>query len=235
MDIKKSFRPIIENIVAQYVPFGVGVLVVILAWFSRQLQLWQILALALGLCAVIFLLINQISLWKERHTKNIGGQSDKQIEDTLRKWFDKRHYSSKVIQDDKTLFYIVATDPQKRPLNVFKPSDNPSIICIRLAPDEKQIEELLPQPHQGLARFNIGIEMARIGLKCQAKSPMQIDQELQCDEFLTESSFWNAIDRIRQGHVLIQAHLSRAVLEAKLEAQSKTTELTVRKEDSPKK
>src|SRR3989337_4400763 len=55
--LRKSVRPIIENIIAYYVPVAVGGLVLILAGLSRQLQLWHLLAFALGLCAIILLLI----------------------------------------------------------------------------------------------------------------------------------------------------------------------------------
>jgi Na+/H+-dicarboxylate symporter len=43
----------LENIIAQYLPVVVGGLVLILAWLSRQLQLWQLLLLFLIVIGVV--------------------------------------------------------------------------------------------------------------------------------------------------------------------------------------
>lgn len=175
----------------------------------------------LAVVGLTFYAANQIR--ESRDKKGFSRKTDAEIADILRKWLDKRHYSSRLAPNDKTLFHVVGTDPQKRSLNVFKPKENSSVICISLSMNEKQIEQILPQPHQNIARFRVGIEMARLGLLCHPEAPMRIEQELQCDEFLTESSFWNAIDKIRQGHVLMQAHLVLASQEAKIANQTPTT------------
>ena len=199
-------------------PIVGAVVVGVLAWLQHIS--WYLIAFyGITIAVIVFFGIERIDVWKERHKKKLTQLSDKEIADTLRKWFDKRHYSSSSRIDDKALFLIVATDTQNRNLNVFKPKENPSVIAIRLAIKEEQIA-LIPQPHQNMARFNITIEMARLGLLCHGAPPMYIDQELQCDDFLTESSFWKAIDKIRQGHVLIDAHLTQALIVAKTEKQN---------------
>ena len=217
--IKKFF----SNPVVQFV--GWPGIIAVITWILTHLvniPIWEIwLAILFGVgCS--FWILNQLKLWRNSNRKGFREKSDAEIETILRKWLDKRHYASSSTLDDQSLFHIVATDKQGRKLNIFKPKENSSVIFIRLAIEEKEIARIA-QPHQNAARFMVGIEMARIGLLCNSSPPMHIDQELQCDDFLTESSFWNAIDKIRQGHVLISANFKLAVIEAAKDKQIRST------------
>src|SRR3990167_8732343 len=118
MGIKKSFRPIIENVIAQYLPWAVGGLVLILAWLSQQLQLWQLLLLLLGIIVLVFGGMNQYAGWKERHKKGFSTLGNESMEAMLRQWLDKRGYFSNHQTSEKDLFRFVVTDDQKRPVNI---------------------------------------------------------------------------------------------------------------------
>ncbi len=189
-------------------------------------QVWLALLVAVG-CT--FWIVNQIKLWRSNKHRDFSRKSDKEMIEILRKWFDKRQYSSSTLLDEKCLFHIVGTDRENRKLNVIRSKENPSTINIILSIGDEDIDKI-PQPYQDKARFDINVEMARVGLLCNPKPKMYIEQVLHCDEFLTESKFWNAIDRIRQGHVLIDANLKLASLEAKIAEQTSSNDEKVSKE-----
>jgi hypothetical protein len=81
------------------------------------------------------------------------------------------------------------------------------VIRLLLVLDEKGLKDI-PTGPQEILRFNIGIEMARFGLLYHQDKPMYVYLDLPCDDLLNESVFMNAVDKIRQAHVLMSAHVS---------------------------
>jgi hypothetical protein len=163
------------------------------------------------------LIINQIDGWRERHKKGFSTQSNENMEAILRKWLDKRQYSSRHNTDENQLFCFIATDKQQRPFNIMRPRDNPTIIRLLLGLDEKDLG-VIPMEQQSALRFRIGVEMARFGLLCHPDKPMFVHLDLACDDLLTENIFLNAVDRIRQAHVLMVANVQ--VVLAMIKAQT---------------
>lgn len=135
------------------------------------------------------------------------------MENALRKWLDKRQYTIKKITNDKSLFYFLVTDEQERPINVVREKVTPSVIRLILAFNEKELEVIREPVQQGL-RFLMGVEMARFGLLYSEK-PVLVHFDLPIDDLVNENTFLNAIDRVRQAHVLMLAHIRMAIAEAK--------------------
>ncbi|MBI4188473.1 MAG: hypothetical protein HY529_04615 [Chloroflexi bacterium] len=205
MGIKNSIRNIIENIIAQYLLWIVGIAVVILTWLG-QLPLYQILLIALGMFGFIFWGMNQYALWKGGHKKGFSSLSDEDMETILGKWLAKRQYSITHKTDEKALFCFVVVDNQKRPINILRPKNDQIVIRLLLALDENDLAKIPPK-EQSILRFRIGVEMARFGLLYHASKPMYMYLDLPCDDLLNENIFLAAIDKIRQAHVLVIANL----------------------------
>src|SRR4030042_979438 len=135
------------------------------------------------------------------------------MEDTMRKWLDKREYLHQKRDDKESLFYFVATDEQKRPINIKRLRTASNVIQLVLAFDEKGISEI-PEPEQQNLRFSAGVEMARFGLLYSEK-PIGVHLDLPIDDLITEHTFLNAIDKVRQAHVLMIAYIQMAIATAK--------------------
>ena len=203
--MRDFIKSVFSNIVADLLLAGMGLAAILLAWLKR-LPTYQLLLIILFAVVIVFWSINQIDIFRERHKKGFSKQSDENIESALRKWLDKRQYSSQHKTDEKNLFCFVVTDQQKRPINIMRTKENPSVIRLLLALNEKELEDI-PTKAQGVLRFRIGVEMARFGLLCQTIKPMYVHLDLPCDDLLTENIFLNAVDRIRQAHVLMVANV----------------------------
>jgi hypothetical protein len=219
MEKKKILEKVLQIILSS--PFFWSAITIAVTWILTHLAdipWWQVWLALIFVIGCTFWIVNQVKLWRGSRFKDFSRKSDKEIVEILREWFDKRHYSSSTLSDEKYLFHIVGTDKENRNINVIRSKENPSTINIFLSINEQDISKI-PQPYQNKARFDINIEMARVGLLCNPSPQMYIEQVLYCDEFLTESKFWNAVDRIRQGHVLINANLKLASLEAEMVKQ----------------
>jgi hypothetical protein len=190
-------------------PPGGALVVALFAWL-KQVPLYLILFYAIATMTLVFLGINQIGIFRERHKRGFSTQSNENIESVLRKWLDKRQYPSEHKIDQSSLFCFIVTDKQKRPINIFRPQDNPDVIRLLLVINEEDLGNV-PIKQQNILRHRIGVEMARFGLLCHASKPMYIHLDLPCDDLLTEPIFLNAIDKIRQAHVLMAANV-QAVL-----------------------
>lgn len=167
-----------------------------------------------------FLILNQLGIWQERHKKGFSSLTDEKMESILRKWLDRREYSTTHKSDEKFLFCFFLLDKQNRPINVLRPKDCPSVIRLLWMINEKDFEDI-PSPNQELFRFNIAIEMARFGLLCHPGKPLHVHLDLPCDDSLTENIFFSGLDRIRQAHVLLSAHMRMTVL-VSMQQQAKT-------------
>lgn len=199
-------------------PWAVPIVIGVLAWLQQMP--WYLIALSvIAAVGLVFFGINQFETWKERHKKGFSTQSNENIESILRKWLDKRQYSSQHKTIENNLFYFVVTDKQNRPINIMRPEDNPAVIRLLLALDEKELEAI-PVKQQNVLRFRTGVEMARFGLLFHAEKPMYVYLDLPCDDLLTEHIFLNAVDKIRQSLVLMAFHIG-AVLAA-IRAQEET-------------
>ncbi len=188
-----------------------GIIVTILLAIATGIwaiaQTWAgplIIPLVLGVFALGLLATNQLHIIRERNKKGITAMSNEQIESTLRKWLDKRQYSSKHQITETDLFRFVAIDEQKRPINVMRPKDNPTVIRLILALNEDDLAKI-PVENQENMRFRIGVEMARFGLLCNPSKPLYVHLDLLCGDLLTENVFLSALDKVRQSHVLMLA------------------------------
>lgn len=212
----KKFTNFLNHPIVQLI--GGGGVIGLLTWlitFLEKVPGWLIWLGVLFAIGCVFWILNQIWTWRERHKKGFSTQTSEIIEATLRKWLDKRHYASQHQTDNVNLFGFVATDEQNRPINILRPKDNPDLIRLILAIDEKGLE-VIPPDQQSFLRFGIGVEMARFGLLCNPNPPMYIHLDLPCDDFLTENTFLNAIDKIRQAHILIVANIQVALIRIQL-------------------
>lgn len=159
-----------------------------------------IFVLVIGLT---FFSVNQITIWKRWHRKGFASQTNEQIEDTLRKWLDKKQYSLTHKPNDNDLFCFVAMDKQGRPINIMRPKKEPQSIRLLLVVSEDQIKEM-SNPQQNIIRHAIGVEMARLGV-LWSPSPMCVYLDLPCDDSLTESVLISTLNKIRQSSVLVSA------------------------------
>lgn len=185
---------------------GGGGIITVITWIVThlaQLPIWQIWLAILFSVGCFLWIINQVNTWRERHKRGFATQNNEQIEDTLRKWLDKKQYSLTHIKNDSDLFCFVATDMQKRPVNVMRPKNEPQVVRLLLVISEEQIEKL-SNSQQNIVKHAIGLEMARLGILWNP-NPMYAYLDLFCDNSLTESVFIGALNKIRQSAVLASA------------------------------
>jgi hypothetical protein len=214
----EKFKKFISHPIVQFLgPTG---FIAVITWIISRIRevspLWLWMAILVS-AAVTLWIVFQVKGWQEKHKKGFSTLTDEQMANTLKKWLDKRHYSLQNFDRDEALFYFVVTDTEKRPINVLRPKTASNIIRLVLAFNEKDIEDI-PQPQQQTLRFNIGIEMARFGvLYCE--KPVLVQLDLPIDDLVTENTFLSTIDRIRQAHVLMMAHIGAALAQAKLSKQ----------------
>ena len=187
--------------------------------------------LLLGIIVLVFGGMNQYAGWKERHKKGFSTLGNESMEAMLRQWLDKRGYFSNHQTSEKDLFRFVVTDDQKRPVNINRPKNNPTVIRLLLALSEDDLSKI-PAEQQIILRFRIGVEMARFGLLCHPNKPMYVHLDLPCDDLLAESVFLNALDKIRQAHVLMAANVQAVLATSKIPIPA--IEQVPDKEDSQK-
>jgi len=187
-----------------------GIIIVItwIATYLARMSIWEIWLAVLFATGCGFWLSNNISVFRERHKRGFSKLTDAEMEDTLRKWVDKRQYIQQKREDEGSLFFFVAIDEQERPINIKRPKATSNVIQLVLAFDEKRIDEI-PKPEQQKLRFTIGVEMARFGLLYSEK-PIGVHLDLPIDDLITENTFLNAIDKVRQASVLMAAHIQMA-------------------------
>lgn len=206
MDIWGKTKSVLGNPILQLL--GLPGVIIVITWLVTHLaglpiwQIWLVFLFAIG-CG--FWLSNNISAFRERHKKGFSKLTDVEMEHALRRWLDKREYLQQKREDKESLFYFVATDEQKRPINIKRPRATSNVVQLVLAFDEKRINEI-PEPGQQNLRFSIGVEMARFGLLYSEK-PIGVHLDLPIDDLITEHAFLNAIDKVRQAHVLMGAYI----------------------------
>ena len=125
MEIKKSVRPIIENLIAQYLPVAAGIAVFALAWISRQLSVWEMVLLFFGLVVLVILAINQIYALKENIGRKLSSKSNEDIEATLQRWFLKHGWAVGEDTRPNMAFQFVAKNRQQNGVLVSKHKDLP--------------------------------------------------------------------------------------------------------------
>lgn len=209
MDIWRKIKSVLGNPIVQFL--GLPGIIIVITWIVTHLAripIWEIWLAVVFTAACGFWLSNQVSVFRERHKKGFSKLTDIEMENTLRKWLDKRQYTQQKKKDEESLFYFVATDEQKRPINIKRPRLASNVIQLVLAFDEKEISGI-PEPGQQNLRFTIGVEMARFGLLYSEK-PIGVHLDLPIDDLITENTFLNAIDKVRQAHVLMAAHIPMA-------------------------
>lgn len=205
MDIWKRIKGVLDNPIVKLLGLP-GIIIVItgIATYLARMSIWEIWLAVVFTAACGFLLSNQISVLRERHKKGFSKLTDVEMENTLRKWLDKRQYSQQKKEDKESLFYFVVTDEQERLIYIHRPRITSNVIRLVLIA-EKSINEI-PEPERQKLRFFIGVEMARFGLLYSEK-PVLVYLDLPIDDLITESTFLNAIDKVRQAHVLMVAHI----------------------------
>jgi hypothetical protein len=214
MVIWKKIRSVLGNPIVQLL--GLPGIIIVITWIVTHLAeipIWEIWLAVVFMAGCGFWMSNQINAFRERHKKGFSKLTNAEMEDTLRKWVDKRQYSQQKIEDKESLFYFVATDEQKRHINIKRPGATSNVIQLVLAFDEKRISEI-PEPGQQNLRFSIGVEMARFGLLYSEK-PIGVHLDLPIDDLITEHAFLNAIDKVRQAHVLMGAYIQMAIATTK--------------------
>jgi hypothetical protein len=200
------------------IPWVVAAVIALLAWLQHIP--WYLIVLGIIVAvAATFWGINQIGIFQKRQNQVFLGKNNEKMESLLRKWLDKRHYPTQHKTNDKYLFYFVARDTQQRPIHIMRPQSNSAVIRLLLVQGEKELERFSTK-RQEILRSNIGIEMARFGLRYHEGVPMYVYLDMPCDDSLTENTFMNAIDRIRQAHVLMSAHIQ--AISTKIKSQPKT-------------
>lgn len=193
------------NPIIQFIGWpGVAIVITWLATNNITIPIWVMWLIFLFVIACTLSIMNQVSIWRERHQKGFTTQSNENMESVLRKWLDKRQYPSQHMPNEQNLFFFVVTDKQNRPINVMRPKDNPAVIRLAVGLDEVSFENI-PQGFQESLRFQIGVEMARFGLLYKDRKPVVAYLDLPCDDLLTENVFLNAIDKTRQAFVLMSA------------------------------
>ncbi len=207
---------------------GVGLGAMILSWFA-DLPIYVILLLAMGTIVLMFLGINQIHAFRERHKKGFSTQSDDEIEATLRKWLDKYQFSTADKPIKEALFRFTIEDSQKRLISVYRPRDHAGILRV-MAILHSDILLPIPEAKRAGILLVIGVEMARLGVYYGPAPLVTVHEDLPCDDSLTEYDFINVVKRIRQALVVIGAHISVAL--ASLQEQIETTEQVPDKKDS---
>jgi hypothetical protein len=167
MEIKKSIRNIIENIIANLILALLGVAVIVLVWF-QQLELYQKLLLVLGAIALVLFVINQYSLWKERHKKGLSKLSDKEIEDTIRKWLFDPMFKLQPMINSKCFFEFEIEDREGKFVTISRTKENPTNILLSssiiLNEDQRNKHSKLTLDAQKNFAHLLRIEMARYGI-----------------------------------------------------------------------
>lgn len=215
MGIWNRIRSVLGNPIVQLL-WGLPGIIVVITWivaYLSRIPIWGIWLVLVFTATCGVLLSNQISVFRERHKKGFSKLTDIEMENTLRKWLDKRQYTQQKKEDEESLFYFVATDEQKRPINIKRPRTTSNVIQLVLAFDEKEISGI-PEPEQQNLRFTIGVEMARFGLLYSEK-PIGVHLDLPIDDLITEHTFLNALDKVRQAHVLMVAYIRMAIATTK--------------------
>lgn len=210
MDIWRKIKSILGNPIVQLV--GLPGVIIVISWTATHLAripIWQIWLVVLVSGGVGVLLVNQISVFREKHKKGFSKLTDVEMANTLRKWLDKRQYSQQKREANESLFYFVVTDERKRVINIQRPRTTSNVIRLTLVVAEEAINEI-PEPARQNLRFSIGVEMARFGL-LYSENPVSVRLDLPIDDLITESTFLNAIDKVRQAHVLMVAHIQMTV------------------------
>lgn len=210
MDIWQRIKSVLGNPIVQLL-WGLPGIIVVITWivaYLSRIPIWGIWLAVVFTATCGVLLSNQISVFRERHKKGFSKLTNVEMADTLRKWLDKRQYSQQKRDDKESLFCFGVSDTQNRLIHIRRPITTSNVIRLVLVA-EKEINEI-PDPERQKLRFFIGVEMARFGL-LYSEEPVSVYLDLPIDDLITETTFLNAIDKIRQAHVLMLAHIQMAM------------------------
>src|SRR4030042_951898 len=154
MVIWKRIRIVLGNPIVQLL--GLPGIIVVITWIVThfaKIPIWEIWLAIVFVAACGFWMSNQINAFHERHKKGFSKLTNAEMEDTMRKWLDKREYLHQKRDDKESLFY--------------------------------------------------------------SEKPIGVHLDLPIDDLITEHTFLNAIDKVRQAHVLMIAYIQMAIATAK--------------------
>ena len=204
--LRKSVRPIIENIIAYYVPVAVGGLVLILAGLSRQLQLWQLLALALGLCAIILLLINQVAVWKVRRKRRLTQLPSKEFESEISEWITTTAWSIQPLELAEGASFARLIKYNDLPIQLKRTVKEPLVVQLttglrmssaKMALSDAQWQDLVTDLRIEMARF--GIQFDFVGDK---QDTLRLTESVTVDDSMTGFLFRPRIMFVVRAYIL---------------------------------
>ena len=189
--IKKLFSAAFWQILVTLV---VTVITSILALLA-SLPLWQLWIVILLTLAIVFLLVNQIAIWRERHKKKLSQLSDKEVKELISKWLLKPYFKLQPVEGDPFLFSFNVDHLNIRQTMVFRLRDDPYYIHIasRVAPP-KEVSDILSQmPQDGWVDLQetISLELLRYGIKFNGVDDIpikeiQVMESIPLADWLTE-------------------------------------------------
>jgi len=168
MHIKRLLRDFLVAAITTYLPVILGGVVIVLGWLE-DLPRYQLLILILFTIAMVFLGINQISVFQERRKRGIAEMSDKDVDDTIRGWLDDPVFTFQRKMNPECLFQFVVSEEQgRRPVTVSRTKAKPSQLSIgtsiTLGDEHRKKYETLSNNERDKIVHNLRIEMARYGI-----------------------------------------------------------------------
>jgi hypothetical protein len=199
------FRGFIVSILYGGLPIVIG----LLAWL-KQVPAYLIILMTLSSTALVMFVINQYSIVKNRHKKNISKFSEKEVERMVREWIDLPGFSiERQPTTNDELFNFVLKDKSGRNINISRDTGNPALLSlaarIRIFPDDKPIiDPVLKQIVREMKK-----EMVRLGIEYAFEDkPNQyqyvgLAHSVVINDSLTEHDFRDSIFFIVRAMVLI--------------------------------
>lgn len=205
------------------IPLVVAAVVAFLGWLQHVS--WYLIALGviIAIC-VVFLGINQVSLFRERHKKPFSKCSDKEIKDTIRKWVDIPEYTYRRsdVEVNGACFIFDLTDSIGRPIHITYNKNDPHRIGIwadlKLLPaTDNEYPELpkrrLEEVKQAMGRHydnlkrKLSLEMLRLGCNYSFYDELRLIRlanHVYIDDLLNASEFINQCLFITRAMTLVQ-------------------------------